>query len=314
MFWLAFARAIHIAASILLAAVFGFRLIVLLPVAANCGRIDRFQPRFKGVWARLALASWIIVVLSGLAWFWLVAASISGAANLLEVTPDTLQIMLFQTHFGHLWLIRGGCCLVMGALLLTGAPELLMAALSLVILVSLGPAGHAGAIVSRVGPLAVMGDMGHLAAAALWPGGLLPLLFILYREHRTAGGNNPQFVAEVVRRFSALSLAVVALLAATGILNAYFIVGSFPALFDTSYGQLLLIKIAFFFLMLCLGAWNLLVLKPRLCRAAMGANGAEASAAQSIGSLVRSVACETLLAAAVILVIGFLDVTPPPVP
>jgi putative copper export protein len=76
--------------------------------------------------------------------------------------------------------------------------------------------------------------------------------------------------------------------------------------------QMLLLKIAFFLLMIGLGAWNLFVLKLRLSRAAIGENKAVASTARPIESLVRSVACETLLAGAVLLVIGFLGVTTPP--
>jgi putative copper export protein len=64
--------------------------------------------------------------------------------------------------------------------------------------------------------------------------------------------------------------------------------------------------------MIGFGAWNLLVLKPRLFRAVAEDNRPEASVAKPIRSLVRSVACEILLAGAVILVIGFLGVTSPP--
>jgi copper resistance protein D len=105
---------------------------------------------------------------------------------------------------------------------------------------------------------------------------------------------------------------VVGLLVATGLLNTYFIVGSPGALFTTDYGRLLLLKIALFIPMLGLGAWNLLVLKPRLSRAAMVENQAPAAATMPIQLLIRSVACETFLAAGVVLVVGFLGTTPPP--
>ena len=102
MLWLALARAIHIAASILLAGLFAFRLIVLAPVASRYGRIDRFQPRFKGIWSRLTLVAWSTVVVSAVVWFGVVAASISGAATLLDVDGETLQTVLLETQFGHL--------------------------------------------------------------------------------------------------------------------------------------------------------------------------------------------------------------------
>jgi len=309
-YWLAFTRSIHIAASILLAALFAFRLIVLKPAASRCGSIDRFQPRLTGQWGRLVLACWMTVIFSGLAWFGLVAASISGAATMLEVSPETLEIMLFQTQFGHIWLVRSGCCLVLGVLLFTGCRESIKAFFALAILASLAGAGHAGANASSAGPLALVGDIGHLTAAALWPGGLVPLLFVLCRERRAADKESWRIVAGVVRRFSVLSLVVVAFLATTGMLNAYFIVGSLRALFETTYGQLLLVKIALFLLMIGFGALNLLVLKPRLLQVAIAADLYTDPA--PVRTLIKSVLCETVLAAGVLLIVGYLGVTPPP--
>jgi hypothetical protein len=61
------------------------------------------------------------------------------------------------------------------------------------------------------------------------------------------------------------------------------------------------------------GACNLLVLKPRLIRLAVVENQAESSVQKPFKLLVRNVICETLLAAGVLLIVGYLGVTPPPV-
>ena len=311
MLWLASARAIHIWASILLAGVFAFRLVVLAPAASRYNWVDRFQPRFKGLWGRLALVAWLALILSAILWFDLVAASISGAATLFDLDGDTLSTVLSQTHFGHLWAWRLGGCLVVGILLFIGTREVVTAAFSFAILASLAFSGHSDAIVANAGPLPVLGDIGHLVAAAFWPGGLVPLLLFLLGQDRAGDRGTRIIVAEVVRRFSGLSLVVVGLLVATGLLNTYFIVGSLGALFTTDYGRLLLLKIALFILMLGLGAWNLFVLKPRLSRAAMVETKTE-GAALTTRTLIRSVAGEALLAACVFLVVGFLGATPPP--
>ena len=187
---------------------------------------------------------------------------------------------------------------------------MIIAILSFVILASLAVAGHSGAVVTNAGLLPIAGDMGHLIAAALWPGGLVPLLVSLVGQYRSAGTR--MFIAEVVRRFSGLSMVVVGLLVATGLLNTYFIVGSLGALFTTDYGRLLLLKIALFILMLGLGALNLLVLKPRLSRATMLELQTAGTAVTPVQSLIRSVTGEAFLAAGVVLVIGFLGATPPP--
>jgi copper resistance protein D len=312
MLWLPVARAVHIAASILLAGLFAFRLVVLAPVASRYDRVDRCQPRFEGRWGRLALVAWLTAVISAILWLGCVAASISGAATLFAVDGDTFRTVLLQTQFGHLWACRLVGCLLIGILLFRGAPELIIAVLSFAILASLAVAGHSGAMVTNAGLLPIAGDIGHLIASALWPGGLVPLLVLLVSQYRTTDQTTRMFVADVVRRFSSLSLMVVGLLAGTGLLNSYFIVGSWGALFATDYGRWLLLKIGLFVLMLGLGALNLLVLKPRLSRAALVETQTREAVMTPMSSLIRSVACETFLAAGVVLVVGFLGATPPP--
>jgi copper resistance protein D len=312
MLWLPVARAIHIAASILLAGLFAFRLVVLAPVASRYDRVDRCQPRFKGMWGCLALVAWLTAVISAILWLGFVAASISGAATLFAVDGDTFRTVLLQTQFGHLWACRLVGCLLIGILLFRGSPELIIAVLSFAILASLAAAGHSGAMVTNAGLLPIAGDIGHLIASALWPGGLVPLLVLLVSQYRTTDQTTRVFVVDVVRRFSSLSLMVVGLLAGTGLLNSYFIVGSWGALFATDYGRWLLLKIALFLLMLGFGALNLLVLKPQLARAALVQTQTPGAVMTPMSSLIRSVTCETFLAAGVILVVGFLGATPPP--
>jgi copper resistance protein D len=312
MLWLPVARAVHIAASILLAGLFAFRLVVLAPVASRYDRVDRCQPRFKGMWGCLALVAWLTAVISAILWLGFVAASISGAATLLAVDGDTFRTVLLQTQFGHLWACRLVGCLLIGILLFRGSPELIIAVLSFAILASLAAAGHSGAMVTNAGLLPIAGDIGHLIASALWPGGLVPLLVLLVSQYRTTDQTTRVFVVDVVRRFSSLSLMVVGLLAGTGLLNSYFIVGSWGALFATDYGRWLLLKIALFLLMLGFGALNLLVLKPQLARAALVQTQTPGAVMTPMSSLIRSVTCETFLAAGVILVVGFLGATPPP--
>ena len=308
-YWLALARFVHIGGSILLAAVFVFRLIVLLPATRSAyGATDRLQLRIAGSFRRLVFVSWTAVIFSGLAWFMLVAASIGGEATLVGIQLDTLEIILFRTQFGHLWLFRFGCCLVLGFLLLIKRCESISAGFAILMLASLGGAGHAGANASSTGLLALAVDVGHLVFAALWPGGLVPLLLFLFAERRATQERN--LLARVVRRFSAMSLTAVIFLGVTGIINAYFLVGSLRALFGTPYGQLLLMKIALFLLMIGFGAWNLLVLKPSLLR--LAEVDPQRGSPKFVASLYRNVACETVLAAGVLLIVGLLGVTAPP--
>ncbi|MCQ4042969.1 FixH family protein [Streptantibioticus rubrisoli] len=84
--------------------------------------------------------------------------------------------------------------------------------------------------------VAVPLDVLHLLAMAVWLGGLAALLTALYR---TAG-----IEREAVRRFSRTAFGCVCVLAATGIYQSWRQVGSWHALATTSYGRLLIAKVA----------------------------------------------------------------------
>ncbi|WP_406373153.1 copper resistance protein CopC [Streptomyces sp. NBC_00647] len=81
-------------------------------------------------------------------------------------------------------------------------------------------------------------DVLHLLAVAVWLGGLSTLLVALFRAPAEA-----QIEAAAVRRFSRLAFGGVLVLVATGIYQSWRQVGSWPALTDTTYGQLLLVKV-----------------------------------------------------------------------
>ncbi|WP_101254033.1 copper resistance CopC/CopD family protein [Streptomyces barkulensis] len=101
-------------------------------------------------------------------------------------------------------------------------------------------AGHAS-----TGPrtaVAVPADIVHLLAVAVWLGGLAALLTAL-RWGPAVGG-------EAVRRFSRTALGCVAVLAATGLYQSWRQVGSWEAVTSTSYGRLLLVKVALVALLL----------------------------------------------------------------
>ncbi|WP_172382905.1 copper resistance CopC/CopD family protein [Streptomyces sp. MNP-20] len=83
--------------------------------------------------------------------------------------------------------------------------------------------------------LAMPVDVLHLLAVAVWLGGVVALLLCLYRA--------PLIDASAVRRFSGVAFGSVVALAGTGLYQSWRQVGSWTALVETDYGQLLLIKI-----------------------------------------------------------------------
>ncbi|WP_405916641.1 copper resistance CopC/CopD family protein [Streptomyces sp. NBC_00728] len=81
-------------------------------------------------------------------------------------------------------------------------------------------------------------DVLHLLAVATWLGGLSTLLVALFRAPAEA-----QIEATAVRRFSRLAFGAVLVLVSTGIYQSWRQLGSWSALTDTTYGQLLLVKV-----------------------------------------------------------------------
>ncbi|NUQ99382.1 MAG: copper resistance protein CopC/CopD [Streptomyces sp.] len=87
-------------------------------------------------------------------------------------------------------------------------------------------------------PLAVLLDVLHLVAMAVWLGGLLALLTVLYRVPADQPAD-----AETARRFSVVALVAVVTLVATGLYQSWRQVGSWDAFVTTAYGRWLLLKV-----------------------------------------------------------------------
>jgi copper transport protein len=103
-------------------------------------------------------------------------------------------------------------------------------------------------------PLAVPSDIIHLTAIAVWMGGLVTLVTIVLRRPDSPADSRKSErrryqaataeAARAVSRFSPIALGCVSAIVATGTYQAWRGVGSWAALFETTYGRLLLVKIA----------------------------------------------------------------------
>lgn len=94
----------------------------------------------------------------------------------------------------------------------------------------------------------------HLLAASFWFGALRPLYL---------SASQPEG-ADMLEKFGKIASFVVPLLITVGLLFALYIVGSLSALFNSSYGISLLIKIAIVSLLLGLAALNKIFLVPQI--------------------------------------------------
>jgi copper transport protein len=118
--------------------------------------------------------------------------------------------------------------------------------------------GHA----SVSGDLSLVADVAHIAAAAVWTGGLAFVLAALL----AAGAERWPLAARAVPRFSLLAVGSVAVLLVAGVVNGYEQVGAWRGLWETTYGWLLLAKVALVLPLLALGAYNNRYAVPRLRR------------------------------------------------
>lgn len=107
------------------------------------------------------------------------------------------------------------------------------------LLATVTSAGHAAS--GRWVPLGVAADVLHLAAGALWLGGLMVAMAML--RGRASDGHE---AAAAVQRFSKTAFWAVLVLIATGALQSLRQVGEPAALAGTTYGRVLLIKLAAF--------------------------------------------------------------------
>jgi copper transport protein len=136
--------------------------------------------------------------------------------------------------------------------------EDLAAICGLGVLATYGGVGHAAA--GSAPTLALLSDTSHLAAASVWIGGLVILVACLLPRRRTAE------LAEALPRYSRLALGCVAVLAATGTYQAWREIWPIPALWSTTYGQLLLAKVAGFLIIVAVAYFSRQAVQRRYVR------------------------------------------------
>ncbi len=179
-----------------------------------------------------------------------------------------------------------------GALLAAGA-----------VLLVPGLAGHAAQTSPRGASLLL--DWTHLVSGSLWLGGLAGLLVLVVA---LPGGRRVAGLAVCVPRFSNVAFVSVLLLLGSGVAASVIHLPLLVALWQTSYGETILVKTGLLAVAMSLGAVNLLRTKPRLVAARDDAGLGEAAARL----LRRAIGAETLLVAGAVLAAAVLSSLAPP--
>jgi copper resistance protein D len=308
---LVYARAVHFAATLLVAGTAFFLVFIAEPAFGATKNDAAAAVRRRLNWiARLSLA---LAVISGAVWFDLTAAAMSGQPLADIFTQGIWWTVFSQTTFGNAWLIRFVLACLLAALFDPSLAERLFTshwikpALVLSAAAFVGTLAWAGHAAGGLGVEAVVhptADVLHLVAAAAWLGALIPLALLL----KAAGeSDNALPIARAVTlRFSTLGMASVGTLLITGSVNTWYLAGSIAALTGTDYGRLLLIKIGLFFVMVAIAAVNRQRLTPRIV------HHADASAAQqAVRQLKRNAMLETAAGTLILVIVAVLGTLPP---
>ena len=113
---------------------------------------------------------------------------------------------------------------------------------------------HAAA--ARGSGWAVAADFAHLVAAAVWAGGLIFLALLLMRLHRRQTVPDSDGLIGLLRRFSLSAQVAVFVLALTGLFSSLVQLPNAGSLLNTTYGQVLLIKLTIVAVILALAYLN----------------------------------------------------------
>jgi putative copper resistance protein D len=257
-------RTIHFAATAISVGALTFRAAVAEPALCStppAATVVRPQIRLT---ASIGLA---IAVASGVVWFQLQVAAISGLPFGEAMASDVLSTVLNETQFGLVSKVRLLLALILAACLAYDrfAPARWLALGSaLAFIAAIAWTGHAGSTLGELGNLHLAADALHLIAAAAWIGGLAPLTLLLAAARPNQGFAWASLARDAAQRFSTLGMVSVGTLLATGIVNAWILVGSIHALIVSGYGQLLLLKLMVFAIMLGFAATNRFWLTPQL--------------------------------------------------
>jgi copper resistance protein D len=268
-------RAVHYVAMLSMAGGVFFAAFVAEPAFRRANYDGGVASVFRSRLAKIIWASLLAGAGSAVIWLVLLAARLADVPVLSALSGGPLWMVLSDTDFGQIWALR----LVLmaafaSALLLSGytrsfhrswrvrVASIVFAA---ALVGTLAWAGHAAANVGTdlKGSAHFAGDVLHLVAGAAWVGSLVPLAMLLGIQW--AGVESlPTVVKAATVRFSTLGMLSVGTILVSGLNNTWVLARSIHALTSTDYGQLLLLKVMLFLMMLGIATVNRFRLTPRL--------------------------------------------------
>ncbi|MEZ4668676.1 MAG: copper resistance protein CopC [Anaerolineae bacterium] len=187
---------------------------------------------------------WLLIGVSGFLLLLLQYSLATGNPLLVDINGDSLNGVVANTRFGHLWLARMALWAGMGGALWFARSDKWFQPVALVIggaiLAISSVFSHANAAYDVTASVAA--DWLHLTAMALWVGGLIHFVVVIGAV-RMVYKPAASILSALVGRFTNFARVSVAVLIITGLYSTWLQVGSLDALLNTTYGQALLIKL-----------------------------------------------------------------------
>jgi copper transport protein len=221
-------------------------------VLAPSGRPDASLAR---IWTRTRAAGWIAVA----AGIGVALAETQDAAG--SVSWHSIDAYLLSTGSGAARALS--VIAVLLAVLVMNRARWAAAFALVASLAAVAVGGHANSASPRA--LALLSDGAHLLAAVVWAGGIAQIVATWLPGIRALSPvERSRVMREVLDRFGRLALPAFAVVVIAGVANALIELGSVPKLWQTAYGQVLIVKIA---LVAAIGAASFthaFVLRPRV--------------------------------------------------
>jgi copper resistance protein D len=221
-----------------------------------------------GLWRLLGVCITVLMLSSAVL---LLARTAEMSGLPFTAVLPAVPTVLFKTHYGRIWLVRAVAVAAICVGWLVGRRHLglrsipgLMLYAGIIIALTRSASGHA----ADAGDLSIpeLMDWLHLMAASVWGGGLLALSTAILPRVINLPGRRQMVIADIASRFSTLVGIALGALVVTATYNAWLEVGSLQALWETSYGQIVIVKILLLITLMALGASNRYISVPLLRR------------------------------------------------
>jgi putative copper export protein len=266
---------------------------LVVPAAARRGAPDAWVAIVQGGARRVGLLAAASVIAAALLRLAAQDVAMHGADGSFDAS--LVRSMVIDTSWGAAWLIQiaaAGVALIGLALARRGAVVAwtLAAAGAVGVAASAALSGHAAAV-PRATALAVLADAAHVLGAGGWLGTLLLVTVVaLPAALRLDAGERGPAAAAAVNAFSPIALTCAGLVALTGVASAWMHLGGVSALWGTSYGRTLLVKLAVLSLVAATAFYNWRRVRPALGDETGARRVRRSSAAElAVGALVLAV-------------------------